>query len=458
MKPLFSFARSSLRRRLGFGLAIGMTALWLAATTVAGLVLRREVDEVFDSALQEVAQRILPLAYAEVLARDSEDTLQRMAPVGSHREYITYVVRDAQGNELLQSSDADRLKIPRDLPPGFHTTDRLRTYTEAAVQGTIIVTTAEDLTHRRSAVMRAVTALIWPLVALVPIALLGVWAAVRLSLKPVVAFRTEIESRGRGNLTPIATEGLPDEIVQVAASVNALIGRLRGALEAERSFTANSAHELRTPIAAALAQTQRLLAELPEDPRRDRARAIETALRRLSRLSEKLLQLAKAEGGGLLSENREPLGPVLQHVIEEVARQTDGSGRIIVSIPEDDGPQSDLDPDVFAILARNLIENAIKHGDPDRPITVKLTDRQFEVSNHGEVVPADQLARLTRPFERGQTLAEGSGLGLAIAAAICRGAGLALELTSPIPGRPDGFRAMVRLSVGFTKPDARNGA
>ncbi len=443
-----SFARSSLRRRLGVGLAVGMAILWLAASTVAGLVLRREVDEVFDSALQEVAQRILPLAYAEVLARDADEPTQRMAPVGPHREYITYVVRDAQGRELLQSSDADRLRIPRDLPQGFHTTDRLRTYTEAAVQGTIIVTTAEELTHRRAAVMRAVTALIWPLAALIPIALLGVWAAVRLSLKPVVAFRTAIEARGRGNLMPIATEGLPDEIVPVAASVNALIGRLRGTLEAERSFTANSAHELRTPIAAALAQTQRLIAELPDDPRRDRARSVEAALRRLSRLSEKLLQLAKAEGGGLLTEIPAPLGPVLRHVIEEVDRQADYGDRLEVSIPADGGPPSDLDPDAFAVLARNLIENAVKHGDPDRPITVRLADGLFEVSNHCEIVSADQLARLTRPFERGQTAAEGSGLGLAIAAAICRGTGLSLELSSPIPGEADGFRATVRLDTG----------
>jgi len=453
MTLLRGFARSSLRRRLGGGLAAGMAVLWLAASTVAGLVLRREVAEVFDSALQEVAQRVLPLAYAEVLARDTDGATQRMAPVGPHREYITYVVRDVQGRELLQSSDADPLRIPRDLPPGFHTTDRLRTYTEAAVQGTIIVTTAEELTHRRAAVMRAVAALIWPLAALVPIALLGVWAAVRLSLKPVVVFRRAIETRGRGNLMPIATEGLPDEIAPVATSVNALIGRLRGTLEAERSFTANSAHELRTPIAAALAQTQRLIAELPDDPRCERARSIETALRRLSRLSEKLLQLAKAEGGGLLAETPAPLGPVLRHVIEDLDRQTACGDALDVSIPPDGGPPSDLDPDAFAVLARNLIENAIKHGDPHRPSTVRLTDGLFEVSNHGGIVPADQLMRLTRPFERGRTTAEGSGLGLAIAAAICRGAGLSLELTSPIPGEVDGFRATVHLGSGSAESD-----
>ncbi|PNG25692.1 sensor histidine kinase [Methylocella silvestris] len=446
----------SLSRRIGLWLAAAVTALWLAAATAAGLALRHEIDEVFDSALQEVAQRVLPLAYAELLTREDGGATQHMAPIGPHREYISYVVRDKDGRELLQSSDAGRMKIPGGLAPGYHTTDRLRAYTEAAVRGTILVTAAEDLRHREAAVRRAVAALIWPLVALAPIAFLGAWLSIRLSLKPVVAFRRAIEARDRGNLAPVAAAGLPDEIAPVAASVNALLERLRGALEAERSFTANSAHELRTPIAAALAQTQRLIAELAEGPASERARSIATALRRLSRLSEKLLQLAKAEGGGLLAETPAPLGLVLRHIIEEVDRQTDCGDALEITITPDGGPLSDLDPDAFAILARNLIENALKHGAPDTPVSVRLADGLFEVSNHGAIVSAEQLERLVRPFERGPTRSQGSGLGLAIVAAICRGAGLTLDLASPIPGEADGFRATVRLpTVHLATPAPR---
>ncbi|MFG1330881.1 HAMP domain-containing sensor histidine kinase [Xanthobacter autotrophicus] len=436
--------RWSLRRRLGLWLTASVAALWLAAATVAGLVLRHEIDEVFDSALQEVAQRVLPLAYSELLSREAGDAPQHMAPIGPHREYITYVVRDGAGRVLLQSSDAELMAIPPGLAPGFRTTDRLRTYTEAAVRGTIVVTTAEELGHRAAAVRRAVMALIWPLVALVPIALAGVWLSVRLSLEPVLAFRQAIAARGRGNLTPVVADALPEEMASVAASVNALMERLRGALEAERGFTANSAHELRTPIAAALAQTQRLLAELPEGADRQRAREVAGALRRLSRLSEKLLQLAKAEGGGLLAEHPAPLGPVLRHVIAELDRQTDRGADLVVTIPPNGGPVSDLDPDAFAILARNLIENALKHGAPETPIHVRLSDAGLEVSNRGPVVPADRLAALLRPFERGPTQADGSGLGLAIAVAVCRGAGLRLDLASPVPGEADGFEVTVR--------------
>ncbi len=445
MSRLGQASPPSLRRRLGLGLTLGTAALWLAASLAAGLLLEREIGAVHDSALQEVAQRILPLAYAEVLSRDDGAAAQRMPPVGPHREYITYVVRDAAGRELLQSSDADAMKIPKGMPQGFHSSDRLRTYTETAVQGTIIVTTAEELAQRRDAVWHAVSALLWPLAALIPIAMVGVWLAVRLAFRPVVSFQTALEARGRGNLDPVGAEGLPRELAPVASSVNALIGRLRGTLEAERSFTANSAHELRTPIAAALAQAQRLVSELPDDARRERARAIATSLRRLSRLSEKLLQLAKAEGGGLIAQEAAPLAPVLELVVDELRRQGDVGDRIALSIA-DRTWTSDLDPDAFAILARNLAENALRHGDPDEPVSVVLQPGLLQVTNAGPLVPAERLDALTRPFERGPTAAQGSGLGLAIAAAICRGAGLALTLASPAPGREDGFCATVRFA------------
>ena len=440
--------RWSLGRRLALGLVVAVTALWLVAAAVAGLVLRREIDAVFDSALQEVAQRVLPLAYSELLAREADDPPQHMAPIGTHREYVTYVVRDETGRDLLQSSDADPAAIPKDVRNGFSTVGDLRLYTETAVRGTVRVTTAEPLAHRRETVRSAVVALIWPLAVLVPIALLAVLRLGRATLRPVVSFRERIEARGRGNLAPLGETGLPSELAPVASAVDALLERLRGALEAERSFTANAAHELRTPVAAALAQTQRLLAELPDDGVRDRARAIATSLRRLSGLAEKLLQLAKAEGGGLIAERPGRLGPVLALVVEEIDRRADVADRLAVSIPPDGGPPTDLDPDAFAVLARNLIENALKHGAPQGQVAVRLTADGFEVENEGPAVAAETLARLTRRFERGPTSAEGSGLGLAIVAAICRGSGVALDLVSPAPGRDGGFLARVRLPAG----------
>src|SRR5690606_9193130 len=135
--------------------------------------------------------------------------------------------------------------------------------------------------------------------------------------------------------------------------------------EAERSFTANSAHELRTPLATALAQVQRLEQELPSGTQQHKARQIEDTLRSLSRLSEKLMQLAKAEGGRLVADTPQDLVPVLALVVDELRRTVQVPLKL--DLPEGRPVSSSLDPDAFAILVRNLIDNALKHGAADQP-------------------------------------------------------------------------------------------
>ena len=445
--------RHSLQRRLGLGLAVGVAGLWLAGAVAAGLVLRGEIDELFDSALQEVAQRILPLAYNEVLNSDPDpngDSLgDRLPAVLPHAESVTYIVRDGSGRVLLRSHDADPAAFPAVPRPGFQDTGTMRMYTEAAVRGSLFVSAAEPLRHRREATLDAVAMLLWPLALVLQLSQLGVWALVRFSLRPVRALQDELEARGHGNLSPVGTAGLPAELAPVAGSVNRLIARLQRALAAERGFTASSAHELRTPVAAALAQTQRLVVELPEGPARHRARAVEAALGRLSRLSEKLLQLAKAEGGALLSESPQDLAQVLPLVLDDLRRDPATAARLRIALPAGGHFLSAMDVDAFAILARNLVENALKHGASAGPVSVVLADDGWlSVTNEGPAVPPETLARLRRPFERGATQATGSGLGLAISEAIAAGTGTRLDLLSPIPGQPSGFEARVRLPAG----------
>ncbi|MFC3165454.1 ATP-binding protein [Ciceribacter thiooxidans] len=440
--------RASLQRHLSLGLAIGVSVMWIAATAAAALIVRAELDEVFDSAMQETAQRILPLAVIDIISQGEERPPQRILTIRKHDEHLNYVVRDEKGNVLMRSHDAELAIFPPFEKTGFATTETHRLYSEAAVRGTVTITIAEPLGDRRKATLDAAMALALPLGALIPASFVGVWWLVRRSMRPVHVFGDQIERRGSGDLTPVDTASLPREITPIADGVNRLMERLRRALEAERTFTANSAHELRTPIAAALAQTQRLVAEAPRGPLQDRARDIEGALHSLARLGEKLMQLAKAEGGGLIAAKPHNLVPILSLVANDFTRTAATADRLDLSLPKEP-VMSRMDADVFAILARNLIENGLKHAPAGTRVAVSLTsERVFSVSNAGSSVAPEVLKTLTRRFARGETSTDGTGLGLAIAESISAGAGARLELLSPASGREDGFEARVYLDAG----------
>lgn len=129
-----------------------------------------------------------------------------------------------------------------------------------------------------------------------------------------------------------------------------------------------------------------------------------------------------------------------------IVAELNASGRSVTFEVPVDPVLSDIDPDAFAILSRNLIENALKHGADKTPVRVILTDDGlFRVINDGPPVPLDVLERLTARFERGQTISSGSGLGLAIAKAIADGAQGTLTLHSPAIGQVDGFEAVFQL-------------
>ena len=436
----------SLQGRLAFSLGILLTVMWIAAAWVTSVILRHEMDEVFDSALQETAQRLLPLAVVDIVGRDEEGVTQRLAVIRDHEEFFTYIVRDDEGRILLQSHAADPADFPAWDGIGFRQTATHRLFSDAALQGTVRITVAEPLDHRAAVAREIQMGLGLPLLVLVPLTLLGIALGTRASLAPVRRFRERLAARTARDLSPVPSAGIPSELTPVADTLNGLLDRLRAAFEAERSFAANAAHELRTPLAGAIAQVQRLRAETTDPGAIARAGEIETTLKRLTRFSERLMQLARAEGARLRTDTVSDLGAVVRVVVEDLVRQTT-PGRISLIVPAE-RVMSDLDPDALGIVCRNLVENALRHGAEAEPVQVALeADGTLRVANAGPVVPPEILSRLTTRFERGGANRDGSGLGLAIVAAIAEGIGSRLVLASPRTGHADGFEASIALPL-----------
>ncbi|MBK8438534.1 MAG: sensor histidine kinase N-terminal domain-containing protein [Rhodobacter sp.] len=436
----------SLQARLALSLGVLLSLLWIAAASLTTVLVRHEMGEVFDSALEETAQRILPLAVVDILGREVDGVTQRLGAIRDHDEYFTYVVRDQTGRVLLQSHAADLAAFPPYDGQGFRQTATHRIYNDDAVQGSVRISVAEPLDHRAAVARQIQIGLGLPLLVMIPLMLVAVVLAARASLSPLRRFRQRLEARQVRDLAPLPTADLPAEILPVATTLNAFLQRLKDAFEAERSFAANAAHELRTPLAGAIAQAQRLAAETGDADVAKRAGEIESALKRLTRMSERLLQLARAEGGPLLLDHSTDLRAVAGIVLQDLARLP-WADRIVSHLPARP-VLSDLDPDAFGIICRNLVENALRHGSPDEPVEVKLDeDGTFSVANGGPVVPPATLDQLANRFERGTATGDGSGLGLAIVAAMAERISTRLVLRSPRPGGKSGFDARLRLPV-----------
>ncbi|MCX5497533.1 ATP-binding protein [Kaistia dalseonensis] len=440
------WGRSSITARLILGLTLGTTVLWCAAASFSIYVSYHELNEAFDRALQETGRRLLPLAADDLEGRESDDSRAIHHFTAGRSEYLSYQLRDASGRVLLRTHDAPILPFDQTTALGLSTVGDHRLFTDRDEATGLTITIAETTKGRDEAVTSGIRALLWPLVALIPFNIAAIWLTVRSAMRPVRRLSGDIAKRGGRNLAELDISDQPRELRPIAEAVDHLLVRLRAALDAERAFAANSAHELRTPIAGALAQTQRMIAELDDPKDRRRARDVEATLKRLSKLAEKLMQLSRADAGVGQTETEVDLIPVLDIVVIDCAKLLDDPSRIHYQKPPGVRLLARMDMDAFAIAARNLIDNAAHHGEADGPVDIRVEpEGVVRVINNGPVVPPDVLAGLKRRFARGETGHTGSGLGLAIVETIMAQTGGRLDLLSPAEGRAGGFEARLVL-------------
>lgn len=426
-KPEPHSAAWSLEARLRTRLWALLTVLWLAASAVALIGVRHETEEVLDSALEETAQRLLVLP-EKALGDDEGDSLT--AEIGSHEEHVIYQVFDGHGRLRLRSHQAPTQALAPSATQGFTDLPHWRAVALTRDDGRRRVLVAEAADHRRD--MLAVTGLwmLMPLLALLPLAALALHWLLRTDFRSIERTRDMVLHRPATDLSLVPAVDAPLELRRLIATVNSLLDRTRELLDAERLFAARSAHELRTPLAAARAQAQRLLAATQDEGARGHGHRLLAQLDKLTALSARRLQLARIESG--IAPRREPvdLVQVARLVIDEF-RATPGWARprLQADVP---AAMVQGDIDALAIAVRNLIDNALKHGGPQARVEVRFGESSITIVDDGPGADALTLERLKRPYERGAASVEGSGLGLSMVESVARQSGTVFELSSPV--------------------------
>lgn len=416
-----------------------IASLWVLGSGVALSVQWHETDQLLDHAQRETARLALSLPLnaqgpAATPHTNADDTLQIQ-------------VFDAQGALVWRSARApDAPLAALDGPREFEADDRRVLVMHDDATGRAVVVSA-SLAERESTLRNATEGMLLTLVLLLPLTAWGLSWVLRATFARLQTMQQALARRSPDALQPLHVPGMPWEFIPMVSEINRLLARLEQARHAERNFVANSAHELRTPVAAAQAQLQRLQDELARGPggeaQQARTQALARQLDRLHHLCVKLMQLARAESAVVRDRSTFDLVTIAQLVQEEFDRQ--GHRERLQLLHPDHAVAARGDMDALAIVLRNLIENALLHT--AGPVTVQVhPDASLSVTDQGVGIEPARLAQLFKPFERGDTQAQGHGLGLAIVQAMSRQMGWSLSFQSPHDQGP-GLRAVLRLQA-----------
>jgi two-component system OmpR family sensor kinase len=305
---------------------------------------------------------------------------------------LAYQIVGPTGEIAMRSENALETPFPVPRQAGFHDTPQYRVYAQPAAADGYFIEVAEPRVHRAEPLWRATALTVGPLLLFLPLLWFLIrWAVIR-SMRSLDQLRSEISRRDGSNLSQISDMGLPTELAPIQAAVNRLLERLERALATERQFAANSAHELRTPIAAVLAQMQLLSAQLAATPHAERSAHIVVQIKGLSSLAEKLLQLWRSGAGVGMQRERVDIMTVEQILVDEFHRHEGVGDRLVVTAegPDEFIVQGELD--IIGITLRNLIENAVRYGAPNEPIELVVgRDRQIRLLNGGAIIPSEIL-------------------------------------------------------------------
>jgi len=276
-----------------------------------------------------------------------------------------------------------------------------------------------------------------PMLIGIPVVILLLALLIGYGLAPLANLAQQIETRHPDALTPVTLPRVPSEMTPVVNALNGLLGRLTHALERERRFTADAAHELRTPLAGLKVHAQNAArASTPAERQASLDRML-TALDRTIHLAEQMLAFSRAaapapaRGHAAVS-----LRDLALEAIEAVQPERAARGlRVdLVCVPADAATEVSGDRQQLAVLVRNLIDNAVRHAPDGSAVEVALTAVDggvtLSVSDAGDGIPAPLRERVFESYYRiPGTRGAGSGLGLAIVreSALAHGARVAIR-------------------------------
>lgn len=430
MKPL----TSSIRRQLLSWLLIPILTLWLIGAVLTYVMAINFATDAYDNALLDNARTLIArLRFdpdhvdvdlspeAQAIFKDSQKDkvfYQVIGPSGTIRGGDTNIPRpsaddldgiDEEPDFRYGKIDHEDVRIGLVSVPVPHKKGQR-----------VLIQIAETLNGRQELTSEILVWVVVPQLILIFLAALAVHIGVKRGLSRLKSVQEAVARRTRWDLSPLAEDGAPREVLPLVLAINDLLSRLKEDIDAQRRFVANAAHQLRTPLAGLKTQTEVALRQTEPQDLHEALIQVQASADKATHLVNQLLSLAKVEPGAFRSTQLEEID------LAEIAREATGDlvpqalkKEIDLGFEGSDEPAT-VHGDSLTVreLACNLIDNAVRYTQTGGKVTVKVSRSGFvelKIDDNGPGIPEEERERVFERFYRvlGSGVS-GSGLGLAI--------------------------------------------
>jgi signal transduction histidine kinase len=455
------FARS-LKGRVLAVLGVTITLCWAGALAVLLVYTLRGEGSHWDSKLQAIGTKILmSIPSGRHLKPSFGHSLQLRDDSIPRDVNLTFQVWTERKNLIVRAPDSPATPLLPAFNDGFTSStiagERWRVFAVSDSTGEVSVQVAmrhsvidQEIRHKTFVALGLVTGLLG-------MAGLLMWFAMGKSLQPLTAIQAAVRSRRKFDLTPLPVAQLPNEIRPLVESFNHLLDQLDQAMQGERRFIGDAAHELRTPLSALQAQAQVALRAATLADKDAALVKLLAVAERSTRLSDQLLDLARMDAGvNAPQKSGADLSELILYVSQEFDMQAQQQRRAIILALTPCPIECDVDE--IGILLRNLLDNALRYTPEGGRVKISCGYREaagrericLEVADDGPGVPEAEHQAIFRRFHRvAGNGGRGSGIGLSLVAGIAQlheaaietgtgldGKGFSVRILFPLPAAP----------------------
>lgn len=420
---------------------IGSVTIWSSYKSS-----EHEVEELFDAQLAQSARVLLSIILTRTRHEDFKSIQEFLDAGGNlpavaeddaggidrkdYHEYerkLAFQLWDRNGRLLLHSAHIGRTPLsPQGLEAdhkGYHderfSDDLWRVFSLWDEERGYLIQVGERHDIRNELVTEIVLHFLTPSAISVPLIALLIWWSIGKALQPLQRLQIAVANRDPNNLEGLQIDNVPDEVVPLVSELNTLFKALSAALETERRFTDDAAHELRTPLSALKTRVQVALRSDTEAEREEALRDILAGVDRMTHMLNQMLTLARLDN----TRDIRPVEVDLRSMLSAIVKQLSGKAdKKSITIGFGTVPELSIttEPVSLEILLRNLVDNGVHYTPAGGRVTIDAQKQEtgimLSITDSGPGIKPELYQRVfERYFRKPGQVQNGSGLGLAIA-------------------------------------------